>query len=837
MRKLIISISLVGIFFSGNIFAQTNTSGRTEIYQQTHTLTTELKHTKLKVKFDYEKEQMAGEEWLTAAPYFYPTDSLVLDAKAMLIHEVALDKNGTKSPLKFEYKNDILKINLDKTYTKNQDYTVYIKYTARPNEVSQKGSAAISDAKGLYFINAQGKDPDKPTQIWTQGETEASSAWFPTIDKPNQKTTQEIYMTVPDKYVTLSNGLMKSSTKEGNGLRTDHWVMDKKHAPYLFFMGVGDYAIVKDKWRNIDVDYYVEKEYEPYAKQIFGNTPEMLEFFSKRLNYDYPWSKFAQMTARDYVSGAMENTTAVLHQESAQQKPGDLIDENGWEDTIAHELFHHWFGDLVTAESWSNLTVNESFANYSQYLWNEHKYGKDIADYGLMKESKGYMMDPSNPTKDLVRFNYHTREDMFDGVSYNKGGAILHMLRNYLGEDAFFAGLNDYLKTNEYGTGEAQQLRLSLEKVSGKDLNWYFNQWYYGSGHPKLSYTTNFEPVKKQVTVTISQNQIGDKFQFPLAIDLYENGKPIRKNVWVNAKEKNNFTFTVSKNPELVNINADGVLLSEITDTKTPEQYFTQYQNSKEFLSRFNAVENAGENAAKNPTSLKTLVAALKDSNFRIRMKALSGLDLSKPDQAKVAISEVEKMASADPKTLVQGAAISALGKTKDKKYLSLFEKGMNAVSNSVKANSLAGIAAVDPSRVTVLAEKIDLEGASDDLIAELLPIIVKNKIEKQMPAIASTAAFYPFLKFQNPELGAAAEDGYNWIMSSDNLKATENITKVLGQVKGQIGSNPQAKMMIVQILQDGLSKKMQVLKANPSSTTINAQIDLINRMIENYKK
>ena len=836
MKKIVVALGLLGVMLSGNTFAQTETSGRTEIYRQTHTKTTELKHTKLKVNFDYQKEQMGGEEWLTASPYFYSTDSLVLNAKGMLIHEVALDKNGSKSPLKYEYKDDLLKINLDKTYNRNQDYTVYIKYTARPNEVSQKGSAAISDAKGLYFINAQGKDADKPTQIWTQGETESSSAWFPTIDKSNQKTTQEIYMTVPDKYVTLSNGIMKSSTKVSGGLRTDHWVMDKKHAPYLFFMGVGEYAVVKDKWRNIEVDYYVEKEYEPFAKQIFGNTPEMIEFFSKRLNYDYPWSKYAQITGRDFVSGAMENTTATLHQESAQQKPGDLIDENRWEDTIAHELFHHWFGDLVTAESWSNLTVNESFANYSQYLWNEHKYGKDIADYGLMKEIKGYMMDPSNISKDLVRFNYHSREDMFDGVSYNKGGAILHMLRNYLGDDAFFAGLTDYLKTNEFGTGEAHQLRLSLEKVSGKDLNWFFNQWYFGNGNPKISYTTSFEPVKKEVTITLSQNQIGQNFQFPLSIDIFENGKPTRKNVWVSAKEKNDFTFQVSKNPDLVNLNSDGVLLAEITDTKTPEQFLIQYQNSTQFLSRYKAVENAIENLTKNPAALKTVVAALKDSNFRIRGKALVGLDLSKPDQAKAALAEVEKMASSDPKTLVQGAAISALGKIKDKKYLPLFEKGMNAVSNSVKANSLAGIAAVDPSRIASLADKIDLEGADEEVIAELMPIIVKNKIEKQMAAIASTAAFYPFIKFQKPELGDAAEAGFNWIMSSDHLKATENVTKVLTQVKGQIGQNPQAKMMIVQILKDGLEKKMVVLKANPSSSTIHQQIDLINKTIEAYK-
>ncbi len=155
MRKAILSILILGIMFSANVSAQTETSGREKVYRATHTKVTELKHTKLKVNFDYQKEQMNGEEWLTASPYFYPTNELILDAKAMLIHEVALDNNGKKSPLKYDYKDDILKITLDKTYQKNQDYTVYIKYTARPNEVKQQGSMAINDAKGLYFINAQ----------------------------------------------------------------------------------------------------------------------------------------------------------------------------------------------------------------------------------------------------------------------------------------------------------------------------------------------------------------------------------------------------------------------------------------------------------------------------------------------------------------------------------------------------------------------------------------------------------------------------------------------------------------------------------------------------------
>ncbi|MBN9336978.1 MAG: M1 family peptidase [Chryseobacterium sp.] len=836
MKKIFIAALFLGAIFNSNVaFAQTETSGRTVPYRATHTKTTELKHTKLKVSFDYQKEQMNGEEWLTASPFFYATNELVLDAKGMLIHEVALDKNGSKSPLKFDYKNDVLKITLDKTYQKNQDYTVYIKYTARPNEVKQEGSLAISDAKGLYFINAQGKDPDKPTQIWTQGETESSSAWFPTIDKSNQKTTQEIYMTVPDKYVTLSNGILKDSQKESGNMRTDHWVMDKRHSTYLFFMGVGEYAIVKDKWRNITVDYYIEKEYEPYAKQIYGNTPEMIEFFSKKLGYDYPWAKYAQISGRDYVSGAMENTTATLHGSDILQKPGQLIDENKWEDTIAHELFHHWFGDLVTAESWSNLTVNESFANYSEYLWNEYKYGKDQADYHQMEDVNHYIHNPGDFKKDLVRFNYASREDVFDLVTYQKGGGILHMLRNYLGDDAFFAGMNDYLKTYEYQNAEAHQLRLSFEKVSGKDLNWFFNQWYFGSGHPKLTYTSTFEPVKKQVTVVINQSQ-DQPFEFPLAIDVYDNGKPKRFNVWVDAKAKNTFIFDSSKTPDLININADGILVADITDTKTPEQSLLQFTGSNEYKSKSIALSTIKEDAAKNPAGIKLLAAALKDPFFRIREQALEQIDLTIPDQAKALTVEVEKLASNDPKTLVQAAAISALAKTKNAKYSLVYEKGLNAISNAVKGASLAGIAELDPSKAAASLDKIDLNGASEDLMSKLLPLIVKNKIEKQMPAIGTTVAFYPFIKFQDPVLGKSAEEGYNWIMSSDNLEATEKVTKVLVQAKSQMPDNPQIKMMISQMLKDGLNKKMEVLKNNPNSPTINRQIDAINKSIEAFK-
>src|SRR4028119_1308716 len=291
--------------------------------------------------------------------------------------------------------------------------------------------------------------------------------------------------------------------------------MDLPHAPYLFFMGVGDYAIVKDSYKGKEVSYYVEKEYEPVARKIFGNTPEMMSFFSKITGVEYPWVKYAQMTARDYVSGAMENTTATLHQESAQQDARELVDGNAWESTIAHELFHQWFGDLVTTESWSHLTLNESFANYSETLWDEYKYGKDAGDAQNYSDMQGYLQSQSDK-KDLVRHYYNDKEAMFDAVSYNKGGRILHMLRNYVGDSAFYKALNLYLNTNKFKSAEAHQLRLAFEEVTGKDLNPFWNQWYFGAGHPKLDINYNYDAAAQQTRVIVNQTQDGKVFQLPV---------------------------------------------------------------------------------------------------------------------------------------------------------------------------------------------------------------------------------------------------------------------------------------------------------------------------------
>ncbi len=257
-----------------------------KIYRESAPKVNDLVHTKLDVRFDYDKAWMYGKEWVTLQPHFYPTDSVLLDAKGMDIKEVSMVKGTTKQALKYAYDGMQLNVKLGKTFVAGEKYTLYIDYISKPNEVTVQGSAAITDAKGLYFVNPKGEEKDKPTQIWTQGETEANSVWFVTIDKPNQKTTQELSMTVPAKYVTLSNGLLTTQKKNADGTRTDTWKMDLPHAPYLFFMGVGDFTIVKDSYKGKEVSYYVEKDQAQYARKVFGNTPEMIKFFSDKLGVE-----------------------------------------------------------------------------------------------------------------------------------------------------------------------------------------------------------------------------------------------------------------------------------------------------------------------------------------------------------------------------------------------------------------------------------------------------------------------------------------------------------------------------------------------------------------------
>lgn len=714
--KCVLLAGLSGIIYVTPLAAQQASAQQEDpslkIYRATSTKVHDLVHTKLDVRFDYAKRHLIGKAWLTLKPHFYKTDSLTLDAKAMDIKQVAIVKGGKNIPLKFRYDSLQLHIDLDKAYQRTESFTVYIDYVAQPDDVKSAGSAAITDAKGLYFINPDSSVKNKPVQIWTQGETEASSAWFPTIDRTAQKTTQEISITVDKKYVTLSNGKLINQKNNADGTRTDYWKMDLPHSPYLFMMAVGDFAIIKDQWKGKEVNYYVEKAYAPYAKTIFGNTPEMLTFYSNILGYEYPWVKYSQVVVRDYVSGAMENTTATIHGDFLQKTDRELLDNNNYnEAVIAHELFHQWFGDLVTAESWSNLTLNESFADYSEYLWMAYKYGKDAADDHAYKASQSYQKFAQySGDRDLVRFHYHDKEDMFDAISYQKGGRILNMLRNTVGDSAFFKSLNLYLKTNAFKAAEAHQLRLAFEEVTGQDLNWFFNQWYFGQGYPVLDIKSSYNETAKTVTVTVEQQQQGNKiFQLPVAIDVYAGGKKERHLVTITNKVST-FTLPASVKPDLVNFDGDKVLLAVKKEDRDINSYIFQYSHATQYLDRREAIEACLKEQSTNPAALKVLTAALKDKFYGLRAMAINGLKLTDPAVKTATFATLQDLAKKDESATVRAAALTQLGSLKDVKLTPLFEAASKDRSYAAAGAALESLGALDLEKGYTLAKQMEKE-------------------------------------------------------------------------------------------------------------------------------
>lgn len=685
-------------------------------YRQTATRYHDLLHTKLDVSFDWEKKHLQGKATLTLKPYFFATDSVTIDAKGFDLNTVALLVNGKQQPLSFRYDSMQLHIQLGKAYARTDTFTLFIDYTAKPNELADSDPYITYDNKGLYFINPDGKETGKPTEIWTQGETEAASCWFPTIDHPNERTTQEINITVPDKYKTLSNGTLISSVKNPNGTRTDYWKQAQPHAPYLFAMSVNQYAVVKDTWRGKEVNYYVDTAYAKNARNIFGNTPEMLEFFSNKLNYPFPWDKYSQAVVYDFVAGAMENTTATLFYEDVYYNSSDE-DKGKNDDIVSHELFHQWFGDLVTCESWSNLPLNESFATYGEYLWFEYKYGKEQADYHLDQDLKAYLAEAFEKKEPLIRFHYLDREDMFDRHSYQKGGRVLHMLRNYVGDDAFFAALNLYLTQNAYQSVEIHNLRLAFETVTGQDLNWFFNQWFFTPGHPVLNINYQYDSLAYKLIVHIDQTQPENQvYRLPTNIAIHKaDGTTEIKDIEIN-KRQSVFEFALPAKPLTVIVDPNHVLLCERYETHDMHGYLNKFYKGTHFLDQTEAITALASQQENNTEAAKLFLDALQHPFWLVRQTAIENIAPGTKNNNNELKNRLIQMVKTDSNDNIKIAALSKLAEVfpDGQDLLPVFSDALNSNSHSLIATALYHLPTLFPAQAMQKARQLQNHPSSE---------------------------------------------------------------------------------------------------------------------------
>ncbi|OJV16714.1 MAG: peptidase M1 [Dyadobacter sp. 50-39] len=683
----------------------------------------DILYTRLDVQLDWVKQQVPASAILKFKPHFYPQTILELDAKGFDVKGISLlDTNAeygdlsteeitgkVKKKLEFTYDKRKLTIKLGQEYTRKDTLFVKIDYIAKPNDVPRGKEDDSASDKGLYFINADGLDEGKPRQVWTQGETEGSSCWFPTIDAPNQKFTQDIYITVDSTYKTLSNGLLVEQLEGKKGMRTDHWKQTRPHAPYLAMIAVGDFAIARDMMPNgLELSYYVEPKYGGDAHAIFGRTPEMMGFFTNIFGVEYPWEKYAQIAVRDFVAGAMENTTATVHEEGVQNDARSLVDGNS-DAVIAHELAHHWFGDYVTAEEWGQLPLNESFANYAEYLWSEYNDGRFEADWGNLQEMKEYLAESETKQVPMIRYFYKDRENMFDAHSYAKGGRILHMLRSLVGDDAFFAALQQYLKSHAFGTAEIDDLRMSFEKVTGQDLNWFFDQWFHRPGHPSLKIDQQYVAAQSKVVLKIKQTQdtlATTVYRLPTKVDVWVSGKKSRYDVVVD-KVNQTLEFPAAKKPDLVLFDADATLLAVVEhDKNRPEMEF-QYVNSDRFLHKYEALSSL-EGALADTTARKILVKAMDDPFWKLRQMAISNF----AEYAGEGFADIEKViqnrAQKDPHPQVRSEAIITLASFGDNNSDPIFKAALTDSSYLVASVAIEKYLMSQPNDAAEVAAQFE---------------------------------------------------------------------------------------------------------------------------------
>ncbi len=743
-------------------------------YKASATREFDVLHMDLDLEFDWQRQAVLGKAKLKVKPFFYPQKILVLDAKDYEMGVVTFIGSDSATKLSYRYNEKSLSIYLPREFTSKDTFEIAINYTAFPNRNSGDGSSAITDTKGLYFIDPMDTIPEKPTMIWTQGETEHNSKWFPTIDQPNERFTHSIRLTVPDSMLSVSNGVLVRQEKLEKGMRRDHWEMKIPHAPYLVAIAVGNFGKSAANYGSIPLGYFVEKGYEKAAAKVFENTPKMMAFFEEKLGIPFPWPKYDQIVVRDFVSGAMENTTASIFMEELKLDEREALDSE-WDYIIAHELFHQWFGDLVTIESWANLTLNEAFANYSEYLWNEHQYGKDQAALKLVAEMEGYFAEAEEKQVNLIRFDYGDSEDMFDAHSYNKGGVVLHMLRNFLGDEAFFLGLQEYLKKHAFQSVEVHDLRMAFEKVSGKDLNWFFNQWFLSKGHPEVSIDVDYsEPENILISITQVQDLSETPlFQFPIEASWYEGTE--RKSKLFMVKERSqSFALENGSPVNLVYVDEGKNLLARRTQILTNLQLMQQFKESQLGAARYEALDSLIARQAKSEL-LQIIPFALKDQFWSVRENALGFLQSDIVWRAEILGLEdsVYELAEEDSKNSVRSAAIDLLGEWDPDKYQNTFRRLANHPSYLVAGSALMGLVRAKEAKV----ELKEIEAYSEELnFRMVIPVAeyyigenVRGKggwFQKKLNELNGEALYY-FLGYFSEYFSRLPDEGKNEAVSS----------------------------------------------------------------------
>ncbi len=589
----------------------------------------QVEHIFLDLTLDIPNQSYQGLCKIRLNPVRHGIDSLKLDAVNLNIQSVKL---GTQEQ-DFDYDGEQLQVRLQQPTEAGKVIELAIAYSVEKPQ------------RGLYFISPDEHYPHKPTQVWTQGEDEDSRFWFPCFDYPGQLATSEIRVRVPKPLIAISNGELIKTEVDGDN-KIYHWYQQEVHPTYLMTLAVGDFAELRDEWNGKAVTYYVEKGREKEARLSMGKTPQMIEFFSQKFGYPYPFPKYAQVCVDDFIFGGMENTSTTLLTDRCLIDERAALDNRGTESLVAHELAHQWFGDLVVIKHWSHAWIKEGMASYSEVLWTEKEYGAEDAAYYRLNEARNYLdEDASRYRRPIVTHVYREAIELYDRHLYEKGACVYHMIRAELGEDLFWRAIATFVNNNAHNTVETVDLLRAIETATGRNLLFLFDQYVFRGGHPDYSVAYSWDGDSNLAKVTVTQTQAKDDngsrnelfdLKVPISFGYLNDGdtKPSLKTFTVRIHEREQaFYFPLETKPDFISFDTGNHFLKTVTLEYPLPELKAQLQFDPDPLARIYAAEALAKKGGLE--AVKALSAALTQEPFwGVRVEIAKNLATIKLDQA-----------------------------------------------------------------------------------------------------------------------------------------------------------------------------------------------------------
>jgi aminopeptidase N len=674
----------------------------------------QVEHIFLDLTLDIPNQSFSGTCTITLMPVRNGISMLTLDAVNLNIQSVQLDE----TPQPFDYDGEQLHVQLLNTTQAGKEIKIAIAYGVEKPQ------------RGLYFVGPDKHYPNKPTQVWTQGEDEDSRFWFPCFDYPGQLATSEIRVRVPKPFIAISNGELIATEEDGDNT-IYHWLQQQIHPSYLMTLAVGDFAEIRDEWQGKPVTYYVEKGYEEDARRSMGKTPRMIEFFSEKFGYPYPYPKYAQVCVDDFIFGGMENTSTTLLTDRCLLDERAALDNQRTESLVAHELAHQWFGDLVVIKHWSHAWIKEGLASYSEVFWTEYEYGADDAAYYLLEEARSYISeDSSRYRRPIVTHVYREAIELYDRHLYEKGACVYHMIRSELGDELFWKAIHTFVQDNAHKTVETIDLLRAIEKATGRNLLFLFDQYVFRGGHPeyKVAYSWDTDSQLAKVTVTQTQAKEGKNgsdselfdLKIPIAFGYTEQESAVKlgatlKTFTVRVHEREQtFYFPLEKKPQFISFDCGNNYLKTVSlEYPTPELK-AQLQSDPDPISRIYAAKALAKKGGLE--AVKALGDSLTgDAFWGVRAEVAKRLARVKLDQA----SEALIAGLNDPDARVRRSVVEALSKIKTPESYNalkqLVEKGdASYYVEAAAARALGGM-------VSALKDK-------EDEVLQVLTHVVRTK-------------------------------------------------------------------------------------------------------------